>query len=847
MTTQNDYKASSISVLKGLEAVRKRPGMYIGDTSDGSGLHHMPQEIIDNAVDEAQAGFATAVEVIINKDQSVTVIDNGRGIPVDIHEEEGVSAAEIVMTKLHAGGKFNQNSYKVAGGLHGVGAAVVNALSEWMKVEVIRDGGKYEIEFRRGATVEPLKRIGDAEGQGTIVTYLADKKIFGDIVLDGERISKRIQELACLNPGIRFIFKDLRPEEPIIHDWVYHNGVSDLLNLFIAKKETMFPEPIRFSGTHEVIVKDPTGETHNALAIVDVALNWVNEDTTPHIYAYTNNIFQKEGGTHVQGARIALSNAFRSLINKNMTMKKKLPEITVDDLSEGISLVVSIKIPEPSFSSQTKEKLTSSEAQKAVGAITSESIQEWIDRNPIPSKLIIDRVVEAAEARIAAREASKRSRDKKRKDTMDQACIPGKLTDCVSNNPEECEVFLVEGDSAGGTAKQGRDRNTQAILPLKGKILNTEDTKLSKILKSAEVGTIIRALGIGGLGPKFDMDGLRYHKIVIMTDADVDGSHIKTLLLTLFYRHMRPLVEHGHIYVAQPPLYAIRRGKEITYILDDNEFDNYLLNRVVSHGYKLEWIDENGKKSFVEKEALKDLAVRVNSLNNALTAYLRLQKWPELQENLICADLMNSDAFDSENIESAVSYFIDHIKEVYPENIWTIKNINKEDGEFTISWRRRGVSREATFSRSMLNDKLLQNILTHPDYDIISFFQNELKSRLVKDDTSYPILNISGFMKAISEIGRQGIDSIGRFKGLGEMNDTELWETTLNPENRVLLKVEVKDFEEADRVFSDLMGSDSKPRKQRFMASIGALENTIEDADDIEESENVSTETDDED
>lgn len=839
MTTENDYKASSISVLKGLEAVRKRPGMYIGDTSDGSGLHHMPQEIIDNAVDEAQAGFATCVEVIINKDESVTVIDNGRGIPVDIHQEEGVSATEIVMTKLHAGGKFNQNSYKVSGGLHGVGAAVVNALSEKMTVEVIRDGGKYEIEFKRGTTVAPLKRIGDAEGHGTIVTYLADKKIFGDIVLDGSRVSKRIQELACLNPGVRFIFKDLRPEEPVIYDWVYHNGVSDLLNLFIDKKETMFPEPIRFSGTHEVVVKAPTGETHNALAIVDVALNWVNEDTTPHIYAYTNNIFQKEGGTHVQGARIALSNAFRSLINKNMTMKKKLPEITVDDLSEGISLVVSIKIPEPSFSSQTKEKLTSSEAQKAVGAITSEAIQEWIDRNPTPSKLIIDRVVEAAEARIAAREASKRSRDKKRKDTMDQACIPGKLTDCVSNNPEECEVFIVEGDSAGGTAKQGRDRNIQAILPLKGKILNTEDTKLSKISKSAEVGTIIRALGIGGLGPKFDIDGLRYHKIVIMTDADVDGSHIKTLLLTLFYRHMRPLVEQGHIYVAQPPLYAVYRGKNVTYILNDEEFESYLLNRVIEQGYQLEWLNENGKKVAIEGDDLKDLAQRVNSLNTALTAYLRLQKWPELQENLICADLMNSDAFDSENIESAAQYFIEHIQKVYPDNIWSIQDINKEDGEFTIAWRRRGVSREATFSKNMIHDRLLQNILTHPDYEIISFFQNELQSKLVKDGKEYPILNISSFIKTISEIGRHGIDNIGRFKGLGEMNEDQLWETTLNPEKRILLKVEVKDFEEADRVFSDLMGNDSKPRKQRFMSSIGAIDNL----EDIEEENDTNSES----
>lgn len=830
MTENNqDYSASSISVLKGLEAVRKRPGMYIGDTSDGSGLHHMPQEIIDNAVDEAQAGFATQVEIRINKDNSVTVVDDGRGIPVDIHPQEGVSAAEIVMTKLHAGGKFNQNSYKVAGGLHGVGAAVVNALSEWMKVEIIRDGGKFFIEFHRGIPVAPLERIGDAEGHGTTVTYLADKKIFGDIVLDGNRICKRVQELACLNPGIRFLYTDSRPETVIHHDWTYNNGVSDLVKLYSQGEVTVFPEPIRFTGTQEIMVKDPTGDSYPGTAIVDVALNWLNGNTSSNIYAFTNNIFQKEGGTHVQGARIALSNAFRSLITKTAS-KKKLPDITVDDLSEGITLVVSIKIPEPSFSSQTKEKLTSSEAQRAVGAVTSEAIQEWIDRNPVASKVIVERVLEAAEARIAAREASKRSREKKQKNGLDIACMPGKLADCESSNPAECEIFIVEGDSAGGTAKSGRDARIQAILPLRGKILNTETLRPSQFSKNMEVGTLIKALGIGGLGPNFDISGLRYNKIVIMTDADVDGSHIQTLLLTFFYRHTPELLRNGHIYVAQPPLYAIKRGKEEKYVLNNKDFDNYLFNEVIEQGYALTWIGVDGNEVSISGDKLMTIINNIYNFNNLLSPLLRVQANPDLIENFICCDLASPDAFSSENIEETAHLFIDHMADQETSGKWSVGEIDYENGSFEAVSRKRGILRKTVINKEILESSLLQKLLMSEDYDVVGYFQKEVNARLVLNEHSYPIRNVSGFIDAISEIGRSRIDRISRFKGLGEMNDTQLWETTLDPANRSMLQVEINEEDETNIIFTELMGKDTQARKRRFLASMG-ISDASEDSD----------------
>lgn len=828
---QEDYKASSISVLKGLDAVRKRPGMYIGDTSDGSGLHHMPSEIIDNSVDEAQAGFATIVEVIINKDDSVTVIDDGRGIPVDIHKEEKISAAELVLTKLHAGGKFNQNSYKVSGGLHGVGAAVVNALSEWMKVTIERDGGVYEINFTRGNADAPLARVGDSDKHGTKITYLADKKIFGDISLNGEVIYKRIQELACLNPGIRFIYTDNRPETPIHYDWTYHNGVSDLVKLFSRGEKAIFQEPIRFTGEKEITVKDPTGETHQGVSIVDISMNWLTNNNSSNIYAYTNNIGQKEGGTHVQGARIALSNAFRAFIQKTKAGKRKLPDITVDDLSEGIVLVVSIKIPEPSFSSQTKEKLTSPEAQRVVGLVTSENIQEWIDRNPSNAKEIVDRIVEAAEARIAAKEASKRSREiKQQKTGLDVACIPGKLSDCESNNPKECEIFIVEGDSAGGTAKQGRDQRIQALLPLKGKILNTESLKNSQILKSAEVGTMIKAFGFGGIGSNFNIDGLRYHKIIIMTDADVDGSHIQTLLLTFFFRHTPELIRRGHIYIAQPPLYSIKRGKKVDYILNDDTFEEFLINNLIEKGYGYSWMNNNEEIQCFD-DSFKELINCFYKLNKVFSSYLRTQQNKSLLENFICANLAYEDSFLPENIVETTELFKKHISIAEPDVIWNIEDINKDDGSFVIVSRKRGVLKHTKISKDMLENPLLKRIINSEDFENIAFFQDFANFNIINKDGNIkiPVKNITKFLNIIDTHGRIGIEHIGRFKGLGEMNASELWDTTLNPETRSLLQVTINDCEEANIVFNDLMGKNPHSRKVRFLSNMGI---TIDDEED---------------
>ena len=841
---EEDYGASSISVMKGLEAVRKRPGMYIGDPTDGSGLHHMPQEIIDNSVDEAQAGFATKVTISINPDNSVTVADDGRGIPVDIHPEEGISATELVLTKLHAGGKFNQNSYKVSGGLHGVGAAVVNALSEWMTVEVVRDGGRYSMSFHRGDADAPLERIGDAAGHGTTITFLPDRNIFGNIALDGERVLRRVRELACLNPGIRFVYSDLRNEDHAVYDMVYNNGVSDLLDFYIDGRKTMLPEGIRLKGEREITIAEPDGTTRTAISTADVALNWINDDPKANVWAFTNNIFQNEGGTHVQGARIALSNAFRSLIQKTLAnSRRKIPDITVDDLWEGISIVVSIKFPEPTFSSQTKGKLTSAEAQRVTGSVVSEGIQEWIDRNPSFQKIIVDHVLEAAEARIAAREASRRSREKRRSaGEMDQACIPGKLTDCESRNPEECELFLVEGDSAGGTAKNGRDNRIQAILPLKGKILNTETVTPQKIVKSAEVGTIIRALGVGGIGSGFDLDGLRYHKIVIMTDADVDGSHIRTLLMTFFYRHMRPLVDNGHLYIAQAPLYSVDLSKtEKKYILDDAEFETFIASRAADAGYYLETVGEDGNRVRISGDELVDVALKVRDLNVMIGQWLRSQKYPDISENLLCADLLNPVAFQPENIEKATQVLLRHMQDVSPESIWSISDLDRENGAFSISWRRRGVTRTASFSADeILHDGLLQKILNSEGYDLIPLFQSYNQTKFGGPDKDFDVRNASGFLKMIDVAGRHGLGKISRFKGLGEMNDKQLWDTTLDPQNRILLQVRVEDDESTNSVFANLMGKSSRPRKQVFLKSMGAdIEEAGDDEGDIGDAEDV--------
>ncbi len=782
----DSYDAASISVLRGLDAVRKRPGMYIGDTDDGSGLHHMAFEIIDNAVDEAQAGYATRCSLTLNGDGSVMVRDDGRGIPTDLHAEEGVSAAEVVLTRLHAGGKFNQNSYKVSGGLHGVGAAVVNALSEWMEVRIWRHGIEHFIRFEHGDAVAPLVVVGPSdEAQGTQVTFKPSDKTFTHIEFDFAILEKRLRELAFLNSGLAIVLRDERHAPSQEVSFHYEGGLVAFAEYLDRAKTPLF-SPVISSAV------DDAGSGIR----VEFALSW-NDSFHETMLCFTNNIPQRDGGSHLAGFRQALTRVVTKYA-EGMGKKEQLA-LVGDDMREGMTAVLSVKVPDPKFSSQTKEKLVSSEVQPVVQAAAADTIAHWFETHPKEARSIIQKVMDAA----SAREAARRARDlTRRKGVLDVSTLPGKLADCQERDPAKCEIFLVEGDSAGGSAKQGRDRKYQAILPLKGKILNVERARFDKMLGSAEIGTLITALGTGiGQGPVeqggFSVGKLRYHRIVIMTDADVDGSHIRTLLLTFFFRQMRELIERGHLYIAQPPLYRAKRGNEERYLKNDRALEDYLLDKALSEA----------RLTYADGRVLEgpELAADVEWLREAAQQIRRLaadQVPTPLLEQAAIAGALSAEG--SPEAAQALSARLNDVSLVN-ERGWIA---DTSDG-LTMRRTVRGVAERYGFDPTALRSAEARWLTERHD-GLAQRFAQPATLRL--DGTESAVAGPASAFDRVLAQGRRGL-SIQRFKGLGEMNPDQLWKTTLDPQIRTLLQVKVGDVEDAGQVFATLMGDVVEPRR----------------------------------
>jgi DNA gyrase subunit B len=782
------YDAASISVLKGLDAVRKRPGMYIGDTDDGSGLHHMGFEIIDNAVDEAQAGFATHVEAILNGDGSMTVRDNGRGIPTDIHQEEGISAAEVVLTRLHAGGKFNQNSYKVSGGLHGVGAAVVNALSEWMEVKIWREGIEHFIRFQHGETQAPLAVVGPAaHANGTEVTFKPSAGTFTHTEFDYAIFERRLRELAFLNSGLIIVLRDERHVPHVEDKFFYKGGVAEFALWLDRAKTSILPTPIT-----------SIGEAKEHGIRVEFALTW-NDSYHETMLCFTNNITQRDGGTHLAGFRAALTRVV-SKYAQGMSKKDNL-ELNGEDMREGMTAVLSVKVPDPKFSSQTKDKLISSEVQPVVQAAVADALSHWFETHPKEAKNIVQKVMDAAAAREAARKARELTR---RKGVLDISSLPGKLADCQERDPAKSELFLVEGDSAGGSAKQGRDRKFQAILPLKGKILNVERARFDKMLGSQEIGTLITALGTGiGRGEPeqggFDESKLRYHRIVIMTDADVDGSHIRTLLLTFFYRQMPKLIEHGFLYIAQPPLYRAKRGNDETYLKDDDALELFLLERALKEA-KIRAADGTlyaGDELRAEMSWITQTVHRLNALS-------RLLPVPYLEQMAITG-LLAPDALGDKSRDQALSARLNAFS-LPTERGWVV---DSSPTGVTLGRMVRGVSERYTVDAALLRTTEARYLAERSARLSALFGTN---ATLTLDGPEKPLHGPAELFDAMLSYGRKGL-AINRFKGLGEMNPDQLWKTTLDPQVRRLLQVKITDAEDTDQIFSTLMGDIVEPRR----------------------------------
>ncbi|WP_417258412.1 DNA topoisomerase (ATP-hydrolyzing) subunit B [Celeribacter sp.] len=799
-----EYGADSIKVLRGLEAVRKRPGMYIGDTDDGSGLHHMVYEVVDNGIDEVLAGHADYVTVIIHKDSSVSVRDNGRGIPVDIHHEEGVSAAEVIMTQLHAGGKFDSNSYKVSGGLHGVGVSVVNALSEWLELKVWRNGKIHVARFEKGETSESLKVIGDAgEETGTEVRFYASAKTndpegtFSDLDYKFDVLEKRLRELAFLNSGVRIILEDQRPAEPLKTELFYEGGVAEFVKYIDRSKQAMMPEPIFVRGE-----RDDIG--------VEVAM-WWNDSYHENVLPFTNNIPQRDGGTHLAGFRGALTRTLTRYAAESGIAKREKVTFTGDDAREGLTCVLSVKVPDPKFSSQTKDKLVSSEVRPAVENLVGEKLTEWFDEHPTEAKMIVSKIVEAAMAREAARKARELTR---RKSALDVNFLAGKLKDCSEKDPSQTEVFLVEGDSAGGSAQTGRDRRTQAILPLKGKILNVERARFDRMLGSQEIGNLVMALGTGIGRDEFNLDKLRYHKIVIMTDADVDGAHIRTLLLTFFFRQMPQLIEQGHLFIAQPPLYKVARGKSEVYLKDQAAMEEYLIQQGVD-GAVL-------RLTSGEEIAGADLA-RV--VEGARTFKRILEAFPTHYPRHIVEQAALAGAFEPGRVDAdlsgtaeAVAKRLDQIALEY-ERGWTGRPT--QDVGIRLTRALRGVEEVRTLDGAILRGGEARRI--NKEVEATSGIYTN-PARLVRKERETLIHGPVDLLNAILEEGEKGL-SIQRYKGLGEMNPDQLWETTLDPEARTLLQVKIDDFAEADDIFTKLMGDVVEPRREFIQDNALNVEN----------------------
>ena len=792
------YGAESIKVLKGLEAVRKRPGMYIGDTDDGSGLHHMVYEVVDNGIDEALAGHADFVSVTINADSSVSVRDNGRGIPVDIHPEEGVSAAEVIMTQLHAGGKFDDNAYKVSGGLHGVGVSVVNALSDYLELRVWRDGKEHIARFEHGETVRHLEVVGDSDGEkGTEVRFLASTKTFSNLEYSFKTLENRLRELAFLNSGVRIILEDHRPAETLRSELYYEGGVKEFVRYLDRSKHSMMEEPIFVTGTRDGIE-------------IEAAL-WWNDSYHETVLPFTNNIPQRDGGTHLAGFRGALTRTINLYANSSGIAKKEKVNFTGDDAREGLTCVLSVKVPDPKFSSQTKDKLVSSEVRPAVEGLMNEKLQEWFEEHPNEAKTIVGKIIEAALAREAARKARELTR---RKTAMDVASLPGKLADCQEKDPSKSEIFLVEGDSAGGSAKQGRSRHNQAVLPLRGKILNVERARFDRMLGSQEIGTLITALGTGIGRDEFNIDKLRYHKIVIMTDADVDGAHIRTLLLTFFFRQMPEIIEGGYLYIAQPPLYKVSRGKSEVYLKDQSALEDYLVQMGID-GAVL-------RLPSGEEIAGQDLARVVEgarSFKRILEAFPTHYPRRILEQAAIAGafDPGQADA-DLQGVADRVSARLDLVALEY-ERGWQGR-ITQDHG-IRLSRVLRGVEEIRTLDGAVLRSGEARK-LSEVSKQTRDVYRDPAK--LVRKEREVVVHGPMDLLDAILAEGEKGL-TLQRYKGLGEMNPDQLWETTLDPEARTLLQVKVDDMVEADDIFTKLMGDVVEPRRDFIQQNALSVEN----------------------
>jgi DNA gyrase subunit B len=822
---ENAYDAESIKVLKGLDAVRKRPGMYIGDTDDGSGLHHMVFEVSDNAIDEALAGHCDLIQIVLNADGSVTVEDNGRGIPTGIHKEEGVSAAEVIMTQLHAGGKFenvsDDNAYKVSGGLHGVGVSVVNALSEWLELTIWRDGEEHWMRFRNGDPEAPLKMTGPAaEGRkGTKVTFLPSPVTFKLTDFDFETLEHRFRELAFLNSGVRLVLTDARHADEKKVELFYEGGIAAFVKYLDRTKTALIPEPIAIHGQ-----RDEIG--------IDVALEW-NDSYYEQTLCFTNNIPQRDGGTHLAAFRAALTRTLNNYAEKSGALKKEKVSLTGDDMREGLTAIVSVKLPDPKFSSQTKDKLVSSEVRQPLESLMADKLAEWLEENPAHARTIVQKIIDAA----AAREAARKARDlTRRKGALDISSLPGKLADCQERDPAKCELFLVEGDSAGGSAKQGRDRNIQAILPLRGKILNVERARFDRMLSSREVGTLVVAMGTGIGRDDFDIEKLRYHKIVIMTDADVDGAHIRTLLLTFFYRQMPEIIDRGHLYIAQPPLYKVSKGRSEVYLKDDSKLEDYLIDAGIG-AMVLE--SAEGPRSGEDLRSLAEHARRVRTLMR----YVPRRYDPGLIEALALTGALNPN-LRGDRMADAIALTVEWLNagdeeaswsaEISPESDYVIRRLwrgvtdhHVVDHKFMSSAEARklhqlAAPQAATYALASRLVSMKQASAAATEEEPAADAQEENTPGVELDNLPAPdrapdargilVRRPSELLDAILAAGRKGL-SIQRYKGLGEMNAEQLWETTLDPGNRSLLQVEVAQADVADEIFTRLMGDVVEPRR----------------------------------
>ena len=786
-----DYGADSIKVLRGLQAVVKRPGMYIGDTDDGSGLHHMVYEVVDNAIDEALAGYSDSVQVTLNPDGSATVIDNGRGIPTDIHAEEGVSAAEVIMTQLHAGGKFDDNSYKVSGGLHGVGVSVVNALSAWLELRVWRKGQEHFMRFRHGEPEAPLKVVGEVPGKtGTQVTFLPSPATFSKIDFDFATLEHRMRELAFLNSGVTIVLTDLRGVDPKTAELHYEGGVEAFVQYLDRNKKAENPT-IAVTGERDGIT-------------VDLALQW-NDSYHEQMLCFTNNIPQRDGGTHLQGFRAALTRTINTAANETGIAKKEKVTLTGDDAREGLTCVLSVKVPDPKFSSQTKDKLVSQEVRSVVESVVGEKLARWLEEHPGDVKSIIGKIVRAA----LAREAARKAREFTRKNALDISNLPGKLADCQEKEPALAELFIVEGDSAGGSAKQGRNRRFQAVLPLRGKILNVERAGPDKMLTSSEIGTLITALGAGILDG-MDMEKARYHKVIIMTDADVDGAHIRTLLLTFFYRQMRELIDRGYLYIAQPPLYKVTHGKSSQYLKDEKQLEEYLINEGLTDCVLTLFSGEQ-----IAGADLRAVVDQARISNRLLSALGKRYSRDAVEQTAIAGALNPATLLDAEKAQGAAAYVANRLDQLAPETERGWTGAPTEEGGLRFSRQVRGVTEVQVIDGPLMRSADARR-LDEQTAQLQKIYAK--RASLERKTEKTTIRSPTQLLEFVLGFGRKGL-GIQRYKGLGEMNPEQLWETTLDPTARTLLQVKVAQADEASTVFETLMGDIVEPRRDFIQAN----------------------------